>query len=273
MKATKKILLKLAFVFFLAFKAFSLSAQESSPFELNLVKDSILLGSGTFLCATDFLLDDVIKFNQTDFDGNLLERSSVNAFDRIFMNAYSNPLDKLGTVLCGASLLIPAANLAVSSSEYLTIAVMYAQTILFAHGTKETLKILVNRPRPYMYFENYPVEEVQKGDWNNSFPSGHTTYAFAGASFASYVFSVYFKDSPIKWAVISGSVALATGTAICRIMSGNHFLSDVIAGALIGSASGILIPVLHQKFNSEQKGPSKMQISLNGAGLNFCKKF
>ncbi len=273
MKIIKKILLKAALTFFLAFRTFSLGAQESSPFTLSLVKDSILLGSGAILCATDFLLDDIIQFNQTNFDGNILDKGSVNSFDRIFMNPYSNNLDNLGTVLCTASLLLPAANLAVSPSQYLTIAVMYAQTILFAHGTKEALKIFVNRPRPYMYFENYPAEEVQEGDWNNSFPSGHTTYAFAGASFASYVFSVYFKDSNLKWAVISGSTLLASGTAVCRMMSGNHFLSDVIAGALIGSASGILVPVLHQKFNSEQKDSSEIQISLNGAGLNFCRKF
>jgi undecaprenyl-diphosphatase len=40
------------------------------------------------------------------------------------------------------------------------------------------------------------------------------------------------------------SYALALATAALRVGSGNHFLSDVVAGALIGTVSGIVIPLI-----------------------------
>ena len=38
-----------------------------------------------------------------------------------------------------------------------------------------------------MYFDGYPMDKVADGDWDSSFPSGHTTLAFAGAAFVIWL--------------------------------------------------------------------------------------
>ncbi len=239
---------------------------KSSPFYLDLTMDTFLLSFGLGFYATNILLDDVLKINQVAYNGETYLRSDVNSFDRIFMNPYSKSMDLVGSVVCGLSLALPLVNLATESSEWIKIGTMYAETLLFALGIKDIIKLCENRARPYMYFEGFPQKDVDSGDWNNSFPSGHTTMAAAGASFASFVFSQYF-DGWAKWTVIGGSSALVAGTAVCRILSGNHFLSDVIVGAIIGSSCGILVPLLHKNFDFN-KDLGNAKLSFNATNLN-----
>ena len=143
------------------------------------------------------------------------------------------------------ALLSPAALIAAPMEEWLTIGVMYAETVLATYSLKEFSKSLVARTRPYMYFDDKPLDLIAKGDWNESFPSGHTALAFSGATFLSYVFSKYFSDSPWKYAVTAASYSVAVATAIFRVAGGKHFLTDVLAGAALGSAVGFVVPWLH----------------------------
>jgi len=63
-----------------------------------------------------------------------------------------------------------------------------------------------------------------------SFPSGHTMTAFAVAT----PLSLFYPDIAI------GLLFCALSIATSRILLGMHFLSDVVAGALIGTAIGYL---------------------------------
>jgi hypothetical protein len=73
--------------------------------------------------------------------------------------------------------------------------------------------------------------ERPDGSSNNSFPSGHTATAFAGAEFLWQE----YKDKSV-WYGISGYI-VATGTGIFRIVNNRHWLTDVVAGAGIGILS------------------------------------
>lgn len=81
-----------------------------------------------------------------------------------------------------------------------------------------------------------------------SFPSGHTTYAFTGASYLCAVhenvdlYGGGWSDRIACWA----GLGVATGSGLSRMVSDNHYFSDVAAGAAIGFASGYVLPkVLH----------------------------
>ena len=177
-------------------------------------------------------------------------------------------MDITGSILVGASVLTPAVLLATDKNQWFNIGVMYFESSLLAFSTADLLKEVIQRKRPYMYFSGYPEEEVKAGDYCRSFPSRHTAMAFNGAVFTSYVFSTYFPESKYKVPVIAGSFTLAGATGLARILSGNHFISDVLAGAAIGSASGFLVPFFH-RVNSglENSGNGNMDISLLPAGL------
>lgn len=172
-----------------------------------------------------------------------LDRNTVNSFDRPFMFEYNKTLDKTATALDFSLLLTPSIIALGGNSQISTLTVMYAETILSSWAIKEVLKNTIERSRPYMYYDNPPIEEKDK--WNKSFPSGHTTIAFAAASFTSFVFSKYYPDSKWKLPLEISLYTIAGTTAVLRVLSGNHFVSDVLSGALIGTLCGIGIPLLH----------------------------
>ena len=245
-------------------QSFSLRGRED-VFALDALKDGLIFGSGVLLSGGDLLLDNVLGFNRQKYDSSkVYEKSDVNAFDRFFMNSYSSSLDRAGDAGVALCLMTPAVLLATDKDEWFTVATMYAETLLIANGIKELTKLCVTRTRPYMYYDpsTYPEDDLKDGDFANSFPSGHSTMAFAGATFTSYTFSKYFPDSPWRYAVTGGSYALALTTAALRVKSGNHFMTDVMTGAAIGTAVGILVPWMHTV-----KAKNELDVAVTGSGV------
>ena len=84
-----------------------------------------------------------------------------------------------------------------------------------------------------------------------SFPSGHTTVAFTNAALLYYE----YKDSNLWYA--SSGFLFATATGILRIANNRHNTSDVLAGAGIGLASGLIVsywnPLKSMTFGKKKK--------------------
>lgn len=91
------------------------------------------------------------------------------------------------------------------------------------------LKRTVDRQRPY---EKYPDIVPYTGDFTSSFPSGHTTSAFATATTLTMISK--------KWYVIVPAYGYAAGVAYSRMHLGMHYPTDIIAGAVIGSGCAFL---------------------------------
>ncbi len=70
---------------------------------------------------------------------------------------------------------------------------------------------------------------------NLSFPSGHTATGFTNATLLFYE----YKDSNLWYA--SSGFLFATATGALRIANNKHYTSDVLAGAGIGMATGIIV--------------------------------
>ena len=197
-----------------------------------------------------------------------LDPQDVNPFDRTVMMPYSKPLSDVSLGVGLVAAITPAVLFAEPASEYLTIGVMYAEALALSFGTKELIKHLVTRERPYMYDPDTPQSLVESDKHDKSFLSGHTTYAFTGAAFASYVFCKYNPESKWRIPVIAASFSLATATAALRVASGNHFMTDVIAGALIGTAIGIAVPALHTLLAEKN-----VTVCASPFGLVFSKSY
>ena len=91
------------------------------------------------------------------------------------------------------------------------------------------LKYAINRPRP---FETYPFIDKEASGGSPSFPSGHTSSAFAIATSMSITCP--------KWYVIAPTFLWAGAVGYSRMDLGVHYPTDVLAGAIIGSGSAYL---------------------------------
>ena len=87
------------------------------------------------------------------------------------------------------------------------------------------LKHLVARPRPWLDVAGL-IPLIAEHD-PNSFPSGHTTAAFAAGM-------VWARALPWGWARPL-AVVMAVCMGLSRLYVGVHYPTDVLAGALVGS--------------------------------------
>jgi membrane-associated phospholipid phosphatase len=132
----------------------------------------------------------------------------------------------------------------------------------FAGLSSLTLKYTTHRLRP-------------NGKDHYSFPSGHTTAAFAGAEFLAQEYS---EKSPV-YTVIGYSFAVTTG--IFRMYNRDHWFSDVVAGAGFGilstKAAYLVYPYLRNWLtHTDKNGKSTfiMPTYQDGVpGLSFAKVF
>lgn len=92
------------------------------------------------------------------------------------------------------------------------------------------LKNIIARIRPYEIIAG--LECLVKKATDYSFPSGHTGASFAAAS-------VFLKELPKKFSIPALIVAILI--SFSRLYIGIHYPTDVIAGAIIGFAIGMLV--------------------------------
>ncbi len=104
-----------------------------------------------------------------------------------------------------------------------------------------SMKTVINRSRP---FETYPDIMKKSSGGSSSFPSGHTSSAFATATSLSLLYP--------KWYVIAPSFAWASTVGYSRMHLGVHYPSDVLAGALTGAGSAYLSYKLNNWLNNYQ---------------------
>jgi membrane-associated phospholipid phosphatase len=236
-----------AVFFLLIFAALALAPRVShaDPIRLDPVADGILLGSGIVLAgATELLLPGLPppwgSLGTPDI-------SRVNALDRGAMFSYSHALDLASTVTEYTTFAFPLAFVLLADpADAFSAGVVYVEAVSIALGVKNLVNYLVPRYRPYMYEGGAPGVDPTENDL--SFPSGHTTFSFAAATAGVAIFLRYSPDSPWFLPFALTSYGLATATASLRVLAGMHFVTDVVAGAVLGGAIGYLVPMLHDRL-------------------------
>ena len=139
-----------------------------------------------------------------------------------------------------------------SRDDWKQLAVTTAASWVAAAGTSYVLKHLVDEERP-------------DGTDQRSFPSGHATIAFAGATALHKEFG---KVSP--WISVAG-YGTATFVAVDRVIKDRHHWYDVAAGAGIGIVATEITWWLSDKLFP--KHSDRVQIAFTGTTLDVAVRF
>jgi membrane-associated phospholipid phosphatase len=144
-------------------------------------------------------------------------------------NAFRGITNTAGPVAFGMPVVLFAVSLVKDDSVMRRNSIYIGASVLTSAIITNILKYSINRPRPYI---TYPYIEQVASAGSPSFPSGHTSDAFAFATSVSIAYP--------RWYVIVPSYVWAGAVAYSRMDLGVHYPSDVLAGALIGAGSAYL---------------------------------
>jgi len=179
-----------------------------------------------------------------------LDVDALPAFDRLATRYWSPAAARASDVLGYGLALAPLALLLdtgeeMSAAELLT---MYLETMALDRVLVGGLKLGVGRVRPLAYNPDPRITDEERSSRysRRSFPSGHTSGAFAGAMFTGQVYARMHPDDDARHWVRGGALTLATLTGILRVRAGHHFPSDALLGAIIGTVVGWAVPELHE---------------------------
>jgi membrane-associated phospholipid phosphatase len=233
-----------------------------SPYEVNLVLDlGITVGGLTMAGLPRLFVEEYIQ----PACGLDCDPDDVNALDRTVIGNYSEDAVLVSDIGAGTAWVLPhlfgAIDVLVTSPSdgwtgYAKDTLVILETLSVTLAANNLLNFVVQRPRPLVYDENIADDHRLLGDSALSFPSGHTAGAFAMATAYSRLFMLRHPDSPLVIPMWIGTYALAGTTGVLRTTAGDHFWTDVIAGAVMGVGIGLLVPWMHEK-----KKPSAVAVS------------
>lgn len=178
--------------------------------------------------------------------------------DRVIHDAlkwkHPKAADMASTVLLGAIAASPLLTPLFSEHSYIDTLMLSMQAMAITALVTSAAKLIVARERPRSYYRSRRPSGTSD---NLSFFSGHTALAFSAASSVAYLIGREHPDvAPIVWPVAM-SAALTVG--YLRLASEDHYFSDVVIGAIVGTTAGILVPLLqydHYFGDDDDDGPS-----------------
>ena len=173
-----------------------------------------------------FLTSNFLAAQNTDI--NILKKIHVNRNEKLD-NAFLLTTQSITPVSIGVPLGVYIAGLVNHDSILKNKSLTIGAALLISAGITFGLKYAVNRPRPFV---TYPYIKKKADAGSLSFPSGHSSNAFAVATSLSIAFP--------KWYVIAPSYLWACSVGYSRMHLGVHYPSDVLVGAIIGAGSSYL---------------------------------
>jgi membrane-associated phospholipid phosphatase len=182
-------------------------------------------------------------------------RDTLNRLDAAARRAlrwrHPGSADRLSDLSLSLAIAVPIGVLAVSHDDFDkgfgrdVLIVCEATTI--SGALTQGAKYALRRERPWAHFADAPPgEELGSAGSNLSFFSGHASTAFAVVASSGAIASMR-GDRAAPWIWGTG-LGLAATTGYLRIAADRHYLTDVVAGAVVGTAVGLAVPhLLHRK--------------------------
>ena len=167
--------------------------------------------------------------------------------DELTHDDFSRTASRTSDILLAVTMAMPVGlDLARDESGHALRLGTYAGGVLGSGIVAGVMKEFWRRPRPYNFHKAPGVRAYARAagkDATVSFPSGHTTLAFAAAAAGGWIYASDNDDTSARAAVWFTGTTIAGATAVLRMRAGKHYPSDVAMGAVIGIA-GIAVPVI-----------------------------
>jgi membrane-associated phospholipid phosphatase len=236
----------------------------------------VTLGAGALALSLELLSSKIAPSNCRWCDRDSSGHDTLNGFDSSIRNAlrWSNTsLAGHASDITGFG-LAPLAGVGLGLllvwhdnrlNEFPIDALIVAESTLIAMNINQVTKLAIARERPFVHVRT-PEERAanRTSEDNASFYSGHTSFAFSLAAAAGTVASMRrYRLAPVVWAT---GMAVAAATGYFRIAADRHYATDVIGGAVFGSAIGFAIPYFAHRPTSADVQLTSMPVN-GGTGV------
>ena len=217
--------------------------QFTKPFHMH-SKDWKRLGAGALIIGGFALTDESVqKF--------MLKLRDRNPWVHDVSQFVTNTGGPYEAITLGA---ITSYGIIFKNEKLKTTGLLASQSYITSAAIQTVIKYISGRQRPYVYHPDQvevepkfhgpfhsPFRDANGKRLSSSFPSGHTTGAFAAAT----VFAMEYSDRPLVRIIAYGSASLI---GLSRITENKHWVSDVLAGAALGLLSGRQVVNNYHRF-------------------------
>lgn len=131
-----------------------------------------------------------------------------------------------------------------------SFALCFGVTYGLSVGFNYAIKAIVNRPRPYVVDTSIINKLNAVGQ---SFPSGHTLSATIICFFLAYWINDKVKNKWFKYSLISLLALFLLSVMFSRMYLGQHYLTDTIAGLVLGACYSIIGIFAYKKYEKKIK--------------------
>jgi len=233
-----------------------LKQEFTAPFHFSL-KDWRTVGAVALVGGTLFLIDEPTQRYALRVRDSSATVRNVSKYVTRFGGPYE------AYILAG----LGAYGFIFNNEKIKTTTLLATQAYITGAAMESFLKLLSGRQRPYYYnpreIEAEPKfhgplssgKDIYGHKINSSFPSGHTTVAFAVAT----VFAMEYKDRPLV-PLISYSAATLIG--LSRITENKHWITDVFFGGVLGYFTGRLVVNNYHRY-AKLKAPNQRKNSIS----------
>lgn len=242
---------------------------QDSPYKTNTWKDGAYIAGTVGLNVLGFTFIQN-KEALTEVEVDALDKNDIAGINRWAAGNYSEKADAASYIPFYVALGMPLAFLPSEAERknFGQISVLFVETMATTGVIYTMTAGLIDKSRPLVYNEDIPLGERAEAGAQRSFIAGHTAVASAGSFFAAKIFNDFHPDSKAVPYVWGGATGISVLMGYLRTKAGKHFLTDNIAGLVVGAASGILIPELHKKGKENIDVYPTANFNINGTGIN-----
>ncbi|MDH4068916.1 MAG: phosphatase PAP2 family protein [Ignavibacteria bacterium] len=162
------------------------------------------------------------------------------------------------------SVVLYSSGLALDSRDVRVTGRLLFESLTLSGISVMAIRYIFGRSRPYDNNSPWDFNWFETANEVQSFPSGHTTVAFAMSTvFAERIGGV--------WARV-GFYGLASMTAYARVRNNQHWVSDVVAGAGLGLLAGFHV-VQRERMREQGELSGGLEIYPTLQGLQVVYRF